>query len=148
MKCCVISLKETLQRLMLRDPLFPRDHRLAGYHYSGANPSERAASSLFCLFFCSHILYSLLFFHVRKSALFNFLPGCDCWTAEEKRYFNKGISAYRKDFFMVQKLVRMLICVSLLTAENDRIILLVAFDTDELFLQEWLDFSLSASALK
>lgn len=51
MKCCVISLKETLQRLMLRDPLFPRDHRLAGYHYSGANPSERAASSLFCLFF-------------------------------------------------------------------------------------------------
>lgn len=39
--------------------------------------------------------------------LFNFLPGCDCWTAEEKRYFNKGISAYRKDFFMVQKLVRM-----------------------------------------
>ncbi|XP_074472761.1 mitotic deacetylase associated SANT domain protein a isoform X2 [Sebastes fasciatus] len=32
--------------------------------------------------------------------------GSDCWTAEEKRYFNKGISAYRKDFFMVQKLVQ------------------------------------------
>uniref|UniRef100_A0A3B4T9F2 Mitotic deacetylase associated SANT domain protein a n=1 Tax=Seriola dumerili TaxID=41447 RepID=A0A3B4T9F2_SERDU len=30
----------------------------------------------------------------------------DSWTAEEKRYFNKGISAYRKDFFLVQKLVR------------------------------------------
>nr|XP_020497171.1 LOW QUALITY PROTEIN: ELM2 and SANT domain-containing protein 1-like [Labrus bergylta] len=32
--------------------------------------------------------------------------GSDCWTAEEKRYFNKGISAYRKDFLMVQKLVQ------------------------------------------
>lgn len=33
------------------------------------------------------------------------LTGSDCWTAEEKRYFNKGIAAYRKDFIMVQKLV-------------------------------------------
>ncbi|KAG8011374.1 ELM2 and SANT domain-containing protein 1 [Nibea albiflora] len=57
---------ETLGRLMLQDPAFPKGHHLAGYHYSGS----------------------------------------DCWTAEEKRYFNKGISAYRKDFFMVQKLVR------------------------------------------
>ncbi|CAL9692535.1 unnamed protein product [Knipowitschia caucasica] len=32
--------------------------------------------------------------------------GSDCWTPEEKRYFNKGISAYRKDFHMVQKLVQ------------------------------------------
>ncbi|KAG7222706.1 hypothetical protein INR49_026315 [Caranx melampygus] len=56
----------TLERLMLQDPVFPRDHHLAGYHYSGS----------------------------------------DSWTAEEKRYFNKGISAYRKDFFMVQKLVQ------------------------------------------
>lgn len=32
--------------------------------------------------------------------------GSDNWTPEEKRYFNKGISAYRKDFFMVQKLVQ------------------------------------------
>lgn len=56
----------TLERLMLQDPVFPRGHNLAGYHYSGS----------------------------------------DCWTAEEKCYFNKGISAYRKDFFMVQKLVR------------------------------------------
>ncbi|XP_070705258.1 mitotic deacetylase associated SANT domain protein a isoform X2 [Pempheris klunzingeri] len=57
---------ETLGRLMLQDPVFPKSHHLAGYHYSGS----------------------------------------DCWTAEEKRYFNKGISAYRKDFFMVQKLVQ------------------------------------------
>lgn len=32
--------------------------------------------------------------------------GSDSWTPEEKRYFNKGISAYRKDFIMVQKLVQ------------------------------------------
>lgn len=32
--------------------------------------------------------------------------GSDSWTPAEKRYFNKGISAYRKDFFMVQKLVQ------------------------------------------
>ncbi|XP_059212600.1 mitotic deacetylase associated SANT domain protein a isoform X3 [Centropristis striata] len=57
---------ETLGRLMLQDPVFPKGHLLAGYHYSGS----------------------------------------DCWTADEKRYFNKGISAYRKDFFMVQKLVQ------------------------------------------
>ncbi|XP_023270839.1 ELM2 and SANT domain-containing protein 1-like isoform X1 [Seriola lalandi dorsalis] len=57
---------ETLGRLMFQEPVFPRGHHLAGYHYSGS----------------------------------------DSWTAEEKRYFNKGISAYRKDFFLVQKLVR------------------------------------------
>ncbi|XP_026174302.1 mitotic deacetylase associated SANT domain protein a [Mastacembelus armatus] len=57
---------ETLGRLMLQDPVFPKGHQLAGYHYSGS----------------------------------------DSWTAEEKRYFNKGISAYRKDFFLVQNLVR------------------------------------------
>ncbi|XP_053737625.1 mitotic deacetylase associated SANT domain protein a isoform X1 [Synchiropus splendidus] len=57
---------ETLERLMFQDPLFPKGHQLAGYHYSGS----------------------------------------DSWTAEEKHYFNKGISAYRKDFFLVQKLVR------------------------------------------
>uniref|UniRef100_A0A9J7X8J5 Mitotic deacetylase associated SANT domain protein b n=2 Tax=Cyprinus carpio TaxID=7962 RepID=A0A9J7X8J5_CYPCA len=31
--------------------------------------------------------------------------GSDSWTPEERRLFNKGISAYKKDFFMVQKLV-------------------------------------------
>ncbi|XP_028253525.1 mitotic deacetylase associated SANT domain protein a isoform X2 [Parambassis ranga] len=63
---CGGNFLETLERLMLQEPIFPKDHHLAGYHYSGS----------------------------------------DSWTAEEKRYFNKGISAYRKDFFLVQKLVR------------------------------------------
>lgn len=50
--CCVLSLQETLRCLMLRDPLFPRGHNLAAYHYSGAEPSQRAASFFFhCLFF-------------------------------------------------------------------------------------------------
>ncbi|XP_056151636.1 mitotic deacetylase-associated SANT domain protein isoform X2 [Lampris incognitus] len=31
--------------------------------------------------------------------------GSDSWTAAERRQFNKGITAYKKDFFMVQKLV-------------------------------------------
>lgn len=44
-----------------------------------------------------------------NGAVCDLLAGSDCWTAEEKRYFNKGISAYRKDFFMVQKLVCLLI---------------------------------------
>lgn len=56
----------TLEHLMLQDALFPKDHALSDYHYSGS----------------------------------------DSWTPEEKRYFNKGISAYRKDFIMVQKLVQ------------------------------------------
>lgn len=28
-------LKETLGRLMFQDPVFPKGHHLAGYHYSG-----------------------------------------------------------------------------------------------------------------
>ncbi|KAF3702958.1 Transcriptional-regulating factor 1 [Channa argus] len=63
---CGGNFLETLERLMLQDPVFPKGHHLTGYHYSGS----------------------------------------DSWTAEEKRYFNKGISAYRKDFFLVQKLVQ------------------------------------------
>ncbi|KAK2826527.1 hypothetical protein Q5P01_020741 [Channa striata] len=31
--------------------------------------------------------------------------GSDSWTAAERRQFNKGITAYKKDFFMVQKQV-------------------------------------------
>ncbi|KAL0969756.1 hypothetical protein UPYG_G00231860 [Umbra pygmaea] len=31
--------------------------------------------------------------------------GSDSWTSAERRDFNKGIAAYKKDFFMVQKLV-------------------------------------------
>ncbi|XP_072219037.1 mitotic deacetylase associated SANT domain protein a isoform X2 [Leuresthes tenuis] len=63
---CGGNFLETLERLMLQDPIFPKGHHLSGYHYSGS----------------------------------------DNWTPEEKCYFNKGISAYRKDFFMVQKLVQ------------------------------------------
>ncbi|KAM6915674.1 mitotic deacetylase associated SANT domain protein a isoform 2-T2 [Xenentodon cancila] len=63
---CGGNVLETLERLMLKDPVFPKGHHLTDYHYSGS----------------------------------------DSWTAEEKCYFNKGISAYRKDFFLVQKLVR------------------------------------------
>ncbi|XP_051908489.1 mitotic deacetylase associated SANT domain protein a isoform X2 [Hippocampus zosterae] len=32
--------------------------------------------------------------------------GADRWSAEEKHYFNKGMSAYCKDFILVQKLVQ------------------------------------------
>ncbi|KAM9779030.1 mitotic deacetylase associated SANT domain protein a isoform X1 [Syngnathus typhle] len=32
--------------------------------------------------------------------------GSDHWSAEEKHYFNKGMSAYSKDFILVQKLVQ------------------------------------------
>nr|XP_023683194.1 ELM2 and SANT domain-containing protein 1-like isoform X1 [Paramormyrops kingsleyae]XP_023683196.1 ELM2 and SANT domain-containing protein 1-like isoform X1 [Paramormyrops kingsleyae]XP_023683197.1 ELM2 and SANT domain-containing protein 1-like isoform X1 [Paramormyrops kingsleyae] len=31
--------------------------------------------------------------------------GCDSWTSAERRLFNKGIATYKKDFFMVQKIV-------------------------------------------
>ncbi|XP_035388548.1 mitotic deacetylase-associated SANT domain protein isoform X3 [Electrophorus electricus] len=31
--------------------------------------------------------------------------GSDSWTPEERRIFNKGIGTYKKDFFMVQKMV-------------------------------------------
>ncbi|KAM6953935.1 mitotic deacetylase associated SANT domain protein a [Aplochiton taeniatus] len=63
---CAGDVLDTLTLLLLKEPIFPKDHNLANYHYSGS----------------------------------------DCWTASEKCYFNKGISAYRKDFFMVQKLVQ------------------------------------------
>ncbi|KAM9465939.1 uncharacterized protein mideasb [Clarias gariepinus] len=54
-----------LALLLLKNPIFPKYHPLADYHYSGS----------------------------------------DNWTPEERRSFNKGISTYKKDFFMVQKLV-------------------------------------------
>lgn len=35
-----------------------------------------------------------------------FLPtGSDRWKVAEKKLFNKGIAIYKKDFFLVQKLV-------------------------------------------
>lgn len=30
-----VDFKETLERLMLQDPIFPKGHHLKGYHYSG-----------------------------------------------------------------------------------------------------------------
>ncbi|KAK3516841.1 hypothetical protein QTP70_024893 [Hemibagrus guttatus] len=57
---------KTLEVLLLKKSIFPKDHHLANYRYAGS----------------------------------------DCWTVDEKRYFNKGISAYRKDFLLVQKLVQ------------------------------------------
>ncbi|XP_041721474.1 mitotic deacetylase associated SANT domain protein a isoform X1 [Coregonus clupeaformis] len=63
---CGGNVLETLAFLLLKEPIFSKDHNLADYHYSGS----------------------------------------DSWTPSEKRCFNKGISVYRKDFFMVQKLVQ------------------------------------------
>ncbi|XP_034419087.1 mitotic deacetylase-associated SANT domain protein isoform X2 [Cyclopterus lumpus] len=62
---CKGEIMAALALLMLRNPLFPKSHNLASYHYSGS----------------------------------------DSWTAAERRQFNKGIAAHKKDFFMVQKQV-------------------------------------------
>ncbi|XP_043075428.1 mitotic deacetylase associated SANT domain protein a isoform X2 [Puntigrus tetrazona] len=63
---CRGDVMEALEMMLMKNPIFSRNHHLANYHYAGS----------------------------------------DSWTVDEKRYFNKGISAYRKDFFLVQKLVR------------------------------------------
>lgn len=57
---------EALEMMLMKNPIFSKNHHLANYHYAGS----------------------------------------DCWTVDEKLFYNKGISAYRKDFFLVQKLVR------------------------------------------
>ncbi|XP_053290429.1 mitotic deacetylase-associated SANT domain protein [Pleuronectes platessa] len=62
---CKGDIMAALSLLMLRNPIFPKSHRLTDFHYSGS----------------------------------------DSWTAAERRQFNKGITAYKKDFFMVQKQV-------------------------------------------
>nr|XP_046269888.1 mitotic deacetylase-associated SANT domain protein isoform X2 [Scatophagus argus] len=62
---CKGDIMAALSLLMLKNPIFPKSHNLAKYHYSGS----------------------------------------DSWTAVERRQFNKGITAYKKDFFMVQKQV-------------------------------------------
>ncbi|XP_033498444.1 mitotic deacetylase-associated SANT domain protein [Epinephelus lanceolatus] len=62
---CKGDILAALSLLMLRNPVFPKSHHLANYHYSGS----------------------------------------DSWTTAERRQFNKGIAAYKKDFFMVQKQV-------------------------------------------
>ncbi|KAL7888435.1 hypothetical protein AOLI_G00034090 [Acnodon oligacanthus] len=60
------DIMKTLEMLLMKHPVFSRNHHLSNYHYAGS----------------------------------------DYWTLDEKRYFNKGITAYRKDFVLVQKLVR------------------------------------------
>ncbi|XP_016330922.1 ELM2 and SANT domain-containing protein 1 isoform X2 [Sinocyclocheilus anshuiensis] len=62
---CKGDVMGALTLLLLKNPIFPKAHPLAGYHYSGS----------------------------------------DSWTPGERRFFNKGITTYKKDFFMVQKLV-------------------------------------------
>lgn len=104
------TFKETLGRLMHQDPIFPKGHQLIGYHYSGNNNKKKLfmlIASISC-----HVLslcLSLQFMLLPIFTAFVFPSGSDSWTAEEKRFFNKGISAYRKDFFLVQKLVCSLI---------------------------------------
>ncbi|KAK2884264.1 hypothetical protein Q8A67_017901 [Cirrhinus molitorella] len=63
---CRGDVMEALEMMLMKNPIFSKNHHLTNYHYAGS----------------------------------------DYWTVDEKRYFNKGISAYRKDFFLVQKLVR------------------------------------------
>lgn len=98
-------MQDTLGRLMFQDMLFPEGHHLSGYHYSGGSLScvpaggDLPPSSISFSSSCekrTDLDWAVL------------LAGSDCWTAEEKRYFNKGIVAYRKDFIMVQKLVGIL----------------------------------------
>ncbi|XP_058255017.1 mitotic deacetylase-associated SANT domain protein isoform X2 [Hemibagrus wyckioides] len=62
---CKGDIMGALALLLLKNPIFPKSHPLADYHYSGS----------------------------------------DNWTPEERRFFNRGISTYKKDFFMVQKMV-------------------------------------------
>lgn len=98
----LFNIKETLERLMLQDPIFPKGHHLAGYHYSGKITSSLSVHHPPSL---ELSLVSVSFPNVD----FTTFTGSDSWTAEEKCYFNKGISAYRKDFFLVQKLVRVML---------------------------------------
>ncbi|XP_042633636.1 mitotic deacetylase-associated SANT domain protein-like [Cyprinus carpio] len=63
---CRGDVMEALEMMLMKNPIFSKNHHLANYHYAGS----------------------------------------DYWTVDEKQFFNKGISAYRKDFFLVQKLVR------------------------------------------
>uniref|UniRef100_A0A671KXL9 ELM2 and SANT domain-containing protein 1-like n=1 Tax=Sinocyclocheilus anshuiensis TaxID=1608454 RepID=A0A671KXL9_9TELE len=63
---CRGDVMEALEMMLMKNPIFSKNHDLANYHYAGS----------------------------------------DCWTVDEKRCFNKGISTYRRDFFLVQKLVR------------------------------------------
>ncbi|KAJ8340948.1 hypothetical protein SKAU_G00332390 [Synaphobranchus kaupii] len=70
--------------------------------------------ALHCLHECKGDILGALALLLLKKPIFSrthtlgsyHYSGSDSWTSSEKRYFNKGITAYKKDFFMVQKLVR------------------------------------------
>ncbi|KAM3871517.1 uncharacterized protein mideasb [Diretmus argenteus] len=69
--------------------------------------------ALHCLYECKGDIMSALSLLMLKDPIFpkshhlsNYhYSGSDSWTAAERRNFNKGISAYKKDFFIVQKMV-------------------------------------------
>ncbi|KAJ8289620.1 hypothetical protein GJAV_G00003420 [Gymnothorax javanicus] len=79
--------------------------------YGGGTNQELA---LHCLYECKGDILGALALLLLKNPIFSkthplgdyHYSGSDSWTSAEKRYFNKGIAAYKKDFFMVQKLVR------------------------------------------
>ncbi|XP_055361480.1 LOW QUALITY PROTEIN: mitotic deacetylase-associated SANT domain protein [Betta splendens] len=66
-----------------------------------------------CLYECKGDIMAALSMLMLKNPIFpkshqlsNYhYSGSDSWTAAERRQFNKGIAAYKKDFFMVQKQV-------------------------------------------
>ncbi|KAG7511398.1 ELM2 and SANT domain-containing protein 1 [Solea senegalensis] len=66
-----------------------------------------------CLYECKGDIMAALAFLMLRNPIFpkshhlsNYhYSGSDSWTAAERRQFNKGITAYKKDFFMVQKQV-------------------------------------------
>ncbi|XP_039993560.1 mitotic deacetylase-associated SANT domain protein isoform X2 [Xiphias gladius] len=66
-----------------------------------------------CLYECKGDIMAALSLLMLKNPIFpkshhlsNYhYSGSDSWTAAERRQFNKGITAYKKDFFMVQKQV-------------------------------------------
>ncbi|KAF7665832.1 hypothetical protein LDENG_00131600 [Lucifuga dentata] len=69
--------------------------------------------ALHCLYECKGDIMAALSLLMLKNSIFprshhlsNYhYSGSDSWTAAERCQFNKGITAYKKDFFMVQKLV-------------------------------------------
>ncbi|XP_071771762.2 uncharacterized protein mideasb [Centroberyx gerrardi] len=69
--------------------------------------------ALHCLYECKGDIMGALSLLMLKNPIFPkshhlsdyHYSGSDSWTAAERRHFNKGITAYKKDFFMVQKLV-------------------------------------------
>nr|XP_020463615.1 ELM2 and SANT domain-containing protein 1 isoform X2 [Monopterus albus] len=66
-----------------------------------------------CLYECKGDILAALSLLMLRNPIFHkshhlsnyHYSGSDSWTAAERRQFNKGITAYKKDFFMVQKQV-------------------------------------------